>query len=783
MDGAILLVILIPLVSAFIVPIARTDRSAGWISTLMTGVSFLLSLGLLLSGSFGDASLGGFFHIKGDRLGLLISTYILLVSLVVHKFSINYMSDDPGFRRFFVLLDLTTANLLILVTAGNLVLIAMSWSLMGVLVYLMLNHNTRSENAKRFSTYTLITHMIADIPLMTAFFLIYRATGSLTLPEIFSVGGETAALVTVLLILSAAIKSAQFPFHLWIVYSMEGPTPVSALMHAGIVNAGAFLVNRFAPLFVHDQWGLQIAFVIGSVTAVIGSALMLIQNDVKRSLGYSTVGQMGYMIMEIGVGAFALGVYHMMAHGIFKATLFLYSGNVIHNARRDPNVPEDEVYRAVVGSKEVPSRIPWILYGSVTVIVPLTVVVLTHLLVDVNIVKYETALILLFFGWVTGIQVLVSTFRVGRANPLKTVFFVVLSMVVIMLGYAFLGHSLQNFLYPSKDLVDRIYEVAFGSVPVFVAEIMLIGLIILIGWVFLYYVVREKHLPFHLTIYTYLSRELYVPDLYSVTRVYFLKIAQFVSRITFLSAPAPVYAAFAVGDLDLSPIKLIALLVVPVFPISVITALIIRRAGVTGVIALTLLGTLVVATFPDQGGWVHYLAVATMIIHGLRIFRARNLRDMMADLYCGSLPAVWLLPDPVFVILAGSGPLLVGMIEYVLRRRFGTTELRSVRGLIEGAPVVGWLLLISVLHSSGVPPLGVSVVKFSPDVAVGLSVYTLFLLGWFLIGSGSIIRVADIVFGRPREDHIYVDIGLRDTSLLILIIAVSSAVGIGTLWR
>ena len=329
MDGAILLVILIPLVSAFIVPIARTDRSAGWISTLMTGVSFLLSLGLLLSGSFGDASLGGFFHIKGDRLGLLISTYILLVSLVVHKFSINYMSDDPGFRRFFVLLDLTTANLLILVTAGNLVLIAMSWSLMGVLVYLMLNHNTRSENAKRFSTYTLITHMIADIPLMTAFFLIYRATGSLTLPEIFSVGGETAALVTVLLILSAAIKSAQFPFHLWIVYSMEGPTPVSALMHAGIVNAGAFLVNRFAPLFVHDQWGLQIAFVIGSVTAVIGSALMLIQNDVKRSLGYSTVGQMGYMIMEIGVGAFALGVYHMMAHGIFKATLFLYSGNVI----------------------------------------------------------------------------------------------------------------------------------------------------------------------------------------------------------------------------------------------------------------------------------------------------------------------------------------------------------------------------------------------------------------------------------------------------------------------
>ncbi|MGB9874402.1 MAG: proton-conducting transporter membrane subunit, partial [Hydrogenobacter sp.] len=125
------------------------------------------------------------------------------------------------------------------------------------------------------------------------------------------------------------------PFHIWLVYSMEGPTPVSALMHAGIVNAGAFIANRFAFMFPHDLYGLSLSFLIGIITAVIGSTLMLMQNDVKKALGYSTVGQMGYMMMEIGVGAFALALYHMMAHGIFKTTLFLSSGGVIYEARRD----------------------------------------------------------------------------------------------------------------------------------------------------------------------------------------------------------------------------------------------------------------------------------------------------------------------------------------------------------------------------------------------------------------------------------------------------------------
>ncbi|MDQ7038447.1 MAG: proton-conducting transporter membrane subunit, partial [Aquificota bacterium] len=698
--------------------------------------------------------------------------------LVVHRFSVNYMNDDPGYRRFFLLLDLMTANLVVLVLSGNLILLAVSWSLTGVLLYLLLVHNTESENAKRFGTLTLVTHLMADVPLGISVYLLYRDTGSLLIQDAFSASPETAKVVTLLIVISAILKSAQFPFHLWIVYSMEGPTPVSALMHAGIVNAGAFLVNRFAPLFLHDLWGLQTAFLVGSVTAVLGSALMLIQNDVKRALGYSTVGQMGYMIMEIGVGAFALAVYHMIAHGIFKATLFLYSGNVIHSARRDPNIPEDDLYRAVVKSEEVPSKVPWVIYGAVTVIVPLVIVLVTHLVVDVNIVKYETALILLFFGWVTGVQALISTFRVGRENPFKTVLLVVLSMAVVMLGYAFIGHSLQVFLYPSEEFTDRIYRVAFGSAPFFVIDLVILGIIILAGWVFLYYTVREKHLPFHLTVYTYMSRELYIPDLYALVRNLFLRFADRIGKITLMSSPVPVYSFFLVEGKGMDPLLLLAVLFIPLFPSSVITALILRRSGFPGVILFLLAGSLLI-NLPDKpGSWVHTLAVLSMILHGIRVFRAGSLRDLSAEIYSGVMPAVWLSPDPVSVLVAGAGPLVVSMMDTAVVRRFGTGDLRFVRGLTSGSPGIGWALILSVLCGVSLPPLGAVHLRFALETDPGSFNYSLLMAGWFLISAGSIVRVSDAVFGKPREDTIYPDMGLRDLLIPFSLILVSSIGGI-----
>src|SRR4029078_4908137 len=149
--------------------------------------------------------------------------------------------------------------------------------------------------------------------------------------------GATA--VTLLFFVGAMGKSAQFPIHLWLPGSLFAPPPVHALLHAGIINAGGFLIKRLAPLFVLSSTTLHVAFTVGTLTAILGASMMLTQNDIKKTLGFSTIGQMGYMIMEWCLGAFGLGVFHLHAHGIFKATVFLNCGNVIHKARQEPAFP------------------------------------------------------------------------------------------------------------------------------------------------------------------------------------------------------------------------------------------------------------------------------------------------------------------------------------------------------------------------------------------------------------------------------------------------------------
>src|SRR5207237_9545264 len=163
---------------------------------------------------------------------------------------------------------------------------------------------------------------------------------TLSLMPGFEISAVTA--ITLLIFIGAMSKSAQFPMHVWLPRSLYAPTPVHALLHAGIINAGGFLINRLAPLFGLSSTTLHVAFVVGTMTAILGAAMMLAQNDIKKPLGFSTIGQMGYMIMECGLGAFSLAVFHLIAHGIFKATVFLNCGNVIHKARQEPAFPHTD---------------------------------------------------------------------------------------------------------------------------------------------------------------------------------------------------------------------------------------------------------------------------------------------------------------------------------------------------------------------------------------------------------------------------------------------------------
>ena len=364
----------LPVISALfsLMVSGRSERHAASISVFTAAIVFVLtiiSVGMEIAG-FGADSVGGrhgWGMLLSDPLSSVMGVLIAGISLVVHLYSIRYMVEETGYARFFILLDLMTACLLVMVAAADLVTLVISWHLIGVLLYFLLGHDTRRHSTFRYAFWTFFTYRLGDLALIAAAAVLFHVYGTLSLNDIFahlrndlqipSVFGMPVTVVAATFLAFAALaRSAQFLLHNWLPYTMDGPTPVSALMHAGIVNAGGFLINRFAPVFVHAGDVLHGLFIIGLITAVAGSVLMLAQNDIKKSLGYSTMGQMGFMIMECGVGAFSLAIYHLIAHGFFKGALFLGAGGVINEARRDDGIPKDDLYTFVVERRPARNR-------------------------------------------------------------------------------------------------------------------------------------------------------------------------------------------------------------------------------------------------------------------------------------------------------------------------------------------------------------------------------------------------------------------------------------------
>ncbi len=783
MELVILLLIILPLLSGIIINFLDKYKAPVY-STYIIFVTLIISLPLLFIGPLDTFSIGGIFEFNPDRLGLLLSSYILLVSFVIHKYSINYMREEEGYVRFFSLLDFMTTNLLILVLSDNMILLFTSWHLMGVILYFLLSHNYKRKEAVEYSNLSLTTHRLADVPLLIAILIIYKELNTLKVSEavelILSDAGTefNISLATFLIVLSAILKSAQIPFHLWLVYSMEGPTPVSAFMHAGIVNAGAFLVNRFAPLYVNDVFSLHLAFIVGSFTAILGSALMLVQNDVKKALGYSTVGQMGYMIMELGIGAFALAVYHMMAHGIFKATLFLYSGNVIHGARKDPNIPKDEFYKAITRGREISYKVPWFFYGILTVLVPLFIFILTHIIVEEEFFEYKTSLILLFFGWITGAQVLISTFRVGREKPVLTGLISILSLTVFLLGYVVIGHGLKVFLYPDAEFMEIIYHKSFGENPLFYLEMAFMALLILFGWLFMYYSSKKKYLPLHISLYAHLSNELYIPHLYRYIKNAILKISDRLLKLTFAPAVAGSFGIFILGiDLFYIPIILLASLFIPIFPVSLFTIAFIKRMGTFMLIVLPVIGILLIGMI-EVPAVMKILASITFLIHSLRLFLLRSITSFPAELYSTFIPIIWLLDkkDLVLGLFLAMIPIVFFVISKLLERRFGTSDLNLLSGIMVSTPKLALTVVFILLFSVLTPPF----VSFSAlYVSMSYTLLSFILLsGWFVSGIALFTKLSKILFGNKRDDIEYRDLSTAEVVSLGGFIAVMFLSGV-----
>lgn len=271
--------------------------------------------------------------VRFEIVAAVMTLLVAFLGRIVLGFSRTYLAGDPQQSRFFGWMCLTLASVLTLVISGNLLLFFSAWLATSLSLHRLLLHYPNRAGAVFSARKKFVVSRLADLCLVAALFLTHRAYGTWEFSALFdaAAAGQTAALpnIAFLLAIGAALKSAQFPFHSWLPDTMETPTPVSAFMHAGIVNAGGFLVIRLSPLFVHAPGALTLLAVVGTLTAAFGAVVMLAQPNVKRALAYSTIAQMGFMLLQCGLGAFALALLHIVAHSLYKAHAFLTAGSTI----------------------------------------------------------------------------------------------------------------------------------------------------------------------------------------------------------------------------------------------------------------------------------------------------------------------------------------------------------------------------------------------------------------------------------------------------------------------
>lgn len=330
------------------------EKAIGWIGTLAVGASFVVAvliflelLGMppaarsvqkvaytwILSGNLNVAV--GFLV---DPLSMVMMMVVSGVGCIIHVYSIGYMHGEIGFRRYFCYLNLFVFNMLILVTANNFLLMFVGWEGVGLCSYLLIGYYYEKQSASDAGKKAFVVNRVGDFGFLIGMFLIFVTFGTLNYTDVFTAapgklteGGTLVTAITLLLFVGATGKSAQIPLYTWLPDAMEGPTPVSALIHAAtMVTAGVYMVTRCSVLFALAPVSMTVVAIIGGATAFFAATIGITQYDIKRVLAYSTISQLGYMFMACGVGAFGSGIFHLMTHAFFKALLFMAAGSVMH---------------------------------------------------------------------------------------------------------------------------------------------------------------------------------------------------------------------------------------------------------------------------------------------------------------------------------------------------------------------------------------------------------------------------------------------------------------------
>ncbi len=365
------------------------DPRAGWVATLATASSFLVTviaylemLGLPaeershVATMFSWIRVGSLqvdFAVLADPLSIVMALFVTGISTLIHLYAIGYMHGDTKFSKFFLYLNLFVFSMLMLVLGENLLVTFLGWEGVGACSYFLISFWHTRDSAAVAGKKAFVTNRIGDFGVMAAMFLAFNGLGTLSYQAIneSAHSGELAAVtataIGLLLFVGACGKSAQLPLYLWLPDAMEGPTPVSALIHAAtMVTSGVFLMTRMSPvLHASYEWVPTVIAVVGAATALYAATIAVAQNDIKKVLAYSTVSQLGYMFLAVGSGAYVAAIFHMVTHAFFKALLFLGSGSVIHGMHHEQDMRRMGALRKVMPVTAFTFIIGWLAIAGV----------------------------------------------------------------------------------------------------------------------------------------------------------------------------------------------------------------------------------------------------------------------------------------------------------------------------------------------------------------------------------------------------------------------------------
>jgi len=764
------------------------------------------------------------FDFTIDRLAAVMMVVITGISILISHYCTIYMQSEPRRARFYFLMDITTFVLLCVVSSANLLMLFIFWQLLSWFLCLLAHNYPHKPTVKgSFKTFTMLR--FGDIAFLGGIILAYSTYGTLDFRQLFSTAAESSAtfslwhggiefsmvtVITLLIFIGAMSKSAQFPLHVWLPESLYAPTPIHAFLHGGIINAGGFLLNRLAPLYVLSPATLHVIFTVGLLTVILGASTMITQNDIKKKLGFSTIAQMGYMIMECGLGAFGLAVFHLIAHGLFKATVFLNCGNVINDARKYPKSP----YKKDTSEWMDFSLRTWITGFIVTLILPLFILLVAHGSLKIPFRDLQGILIFLFFAWVTSSQAILSVYRL-HASSWKLMLIMPLILIFVLFTYLLAGEKFTYFLYPSEGLVHQFYMAAALPSSFFDSVIIAIVLFIVMGWVVIYAKTHGRTISIpkwingiQVRLYLFFMNRFYIDALsFSFNQRFkpFLhrldKSNVFKYALTLIALALVVFAVLLVKNVSFADIMLFSViaLMLPLFPFHGAYVVALKRLPgylpILIALLLPIIGLYILTSVSHRIPAIVYEGVGVLALFGALYgsFKALiqyKVTHVLAYMSVALYSILWwyMAKSGTYTPQGGIYASAVSLVTcglflawHCVQVRYGDLNLERIGGLARPMPRFAIILALLVMAAMGLPPFGLFSgyiemllhSSFELSWTLVIVLFTLFAAAWYMFR-----LMQRLLFGPYRRDILYKDLRYTEVAYLLVVLLLLATIGI-----